>query len=186
MNAWLTAGLPIVAMAWLAWPGTAAALDTVDELDLQRYQGRWHEVARLPNRFQDDCAGNVTADYTLRDDGRVDVVNRCLLGDGDWSVAEGVARRPDPDRPGELEVRFAPGWLSWLPWVWGDYHVIALDDDYGWAVVGAPSREYLWILSRSPRIEESLLERLIERAADQGFPTGDIVRSGPGETDMRP
>ena len=125
-------------------------LDLVDEVDLDRYQGVWYEIALLPNRFQARCVASTAAEYTRLDDGRVRVVNRCRTADGEFDQAEGVARPADPDRPAALEVRFAPKWLSFLPFVWGKYQIMALDEDYQWAMVGAPSRKYLWILAREP------------------------------------
>lgn len=152
-------------------------LELVESVDLRRYQGRWYEIARLPNSFQDHCLGEVTADYTLRREGRVDVVNRCRIEAGTVDSAEGVARRPDPDRPGALEVRFAPSWLSWLPAVWGDYQIVALDDDYRWVMVGSPSREYLWILAREPRLHDARLQGLLAEAGRQGFPVDAVRRT---------
>lgn len=157
--------------------GAGKPLDLVESVDLERYQGRWYEIARLPNRFQEQCRGDVTADYTLREDGRVDVENRCRTKDGDLESAKGVARRPDPDRPGALEVRFAPSWLSWLPMVWGDYQIMSLDEDYRWALVGSPSREYLWILARKPVMEEARVRSLLDEAGSQGFPVEEVRRT---------
>ena len=152
-------------------------LELVEALDLERYQGLWYEIARLPNEFQDQCVGDVTAEYTLLESGKVEVINRCRLEDGSIDQASGLARRPDPNRPAALEVRFAPRWLSLLPFVWGEYQVFALDDDYQWALVGDPSREYLWMLARAPRIDSALYQDLIEQAAAQGFDTQAIVQT---------
>lgn len=155
-------------------PGPGDPLDLAESVDLERYQGLWYEIARLPNRFQEQCRGDVTAEYELRDDGRVDVVNRCRTGDGDLDSAEGVARRPDPGRPAALEVRFAPAWLSWLPAVWGEYQVMALDDEYRWSLVGSPSRKYLWILAREPEMDQERYRSLVAEARRQGFPVGRL------------
>ncbi|NEZ04044.1 lipocalin family protein [Wenzhouxiangella sp. XN201] len=154
------------------------ALELVDELDLERYQGTWYEIARLPNRFQSDCAGAVSAHYQLRADGRVDVTNRCRRTDGGWIEAQGVARRADDDgSPAALEVRFAPHWLSFLPFVWGDYRVIALGEDYDHALVGSEDREFLWVLARERELPQATFDRLIERARSQGFDTDQLVRT---------
>ncbi len=145
-------------------------LELVDSIDLQRYQGRWYEIARLPNRFQRQCDGEVSADYELLEDGRVRVTNRCRRPDGGWSEAQGIARRDASDpRPAALEVRFAPRWLSFLPFVWGDYRVIALDDDYRHALVGSRDRDYLWVLARETELADSVFDDLVERARRQGF-----------------
>lgn len=160
-------------------PGMSRAgepLQLVDSVDLESYQGRWYEIARLPNRFQRHCVGDVSADYVLREDGRIEVTNRCRKVDGGWSEARGVARRADPDgSKAVLEVRFAPRWLSWLPFVWGDYRIIALGKDYDHALVGSENRRYLWILARSPRMADSDRNRLVEIAQDQGFDTDSLI-----------
>lgn len=160
---------------------TAAASDdvtSVESLDITRYAGEWHEIARLPMFFQRKCKDEVTAQYTLRDDALVGVVNRCRTEDGDRLEAEGVARR-DPDHAGRLEVRFAPDWLSWLPLTWADYWVIALDPDYQWAMVGEPGRDYLWILSRTPEMERARFDALKAQAEAMGYDLESLVVSGP-------
>lgn len=133
-----------------------APLRTVASVDLDRYAGEWYEIARVPNRFQRDCTGEVRASYARRPDGRIDVVNRCRTADG-AKEARGIARVADEKTFTRLKVRFAPAWLSWLPKVWGDYWIIGLAPDYSWAVVGEPAREYLWILARAPRLDDQSL-----------------------------
>jgi apolipoprotein D and lipocalin family protein len=153
-------------------------LRVVPHVDLSRYAGLWHEIARLPNRFQEKCAGDVTAHYTLRPDGKIDVLNRCRVEDGRFIEARGVARHADEDRPSSvLEVRFAPAILSFLPQVWGDYQIIVLAPDYSYAVVGAPGREYLWILSRSPQMDAGTYRALVEEARQQGFNVDLLLRT---------
>jgi apolipoprotein D and lipocalin family protein len=152
-------------------------LRVVPSVDLGRYAGRWYEVARLPNRFEKDCAGDVTAAYTPRPDGRVDVLNRCRGQGGGWKEAKGVARVADKRGPNsKLKVRFAPGWLSFLPFVWGDYQIIELAPDYSHAVVGDPGREYLWFLARTPQLDEQTFRRLSAAAAEQGFDVSRLIR----------
>lgn len=158
------------------------SLELVDELDLERYQGRWYEIARLPNRFQARCRSDVSARYELLADGRVAVTNRCRKADGSLTEAGGIARRADADGPAAaLEVRFAPRWLSFLPFVWGDYRVLALGDDYDYAMVGSDDRQYLWILARRPRIAHATLDRLVERARALGFEVDRLVHTEHGE-----
>lgn len=153
-------------------------LDLVDSINLERYQGRWYEIARLPNRFQDQCAGEVTAEYELLDDGRVSVTNRCRRADGAWREAEGIARRDRSDsREAALEVRFAPRWLSWLPFVWGEYRVMVLDDEYRYALVGSDDREFLWILARQSELPDDVVDRLVAEAQRQGFDTTGLIRT---------
>jgi apolipoprotein D and lipocalin family protein len=156
----------------------AAPLPTQEWVDLGRYAGRWYEIARLPNRFQDQCAGDVVAIYTALPDGRVTVVNECRRKNGQTARAEGVARRADEKGPASrLKVRFAPAWLSFLPVVWGDYWIVELDPDYRHAVVGDPSRKYLWILSRSPVMDTTTFESLVAAAGRLGFDTARLVRT---------
>src|SRR5688500_4367966 len=127
-------------------------LRVVPEVDLARSAGQWYEVARFPSRVQKRCAGEVTAQYTLQPSGKILVLNRCRLENGGQIQAEGVARVVGKGQPNSiLKVRFAPAFLSFIPQVWGDYQIIALSPDYTHALVGDPTREYLWILSRSPR-----------------------------------
>jgi apolipoprotein D and lipocalin family protein len=169
--------LLLLAAAW-AVPGQAKPpLDLVDEVDLQRYQGLWYQIALLPNRFQARCAADTTAEYTPLENGHIRVVNRCRTAGGEFDRAEGIARPADPDRPAALEVRFAPRWLSFLPFVWGKYQIMSLDEDYEWAMVGAPSRKYLWILAREPTLPEARIDALLSEAARQGFAISDVQRS---------
>lgn len=150
-------------------------LKVVSELDLDRYAGRWFELARLPNKYQDKCAGEVTATYRLQRDGRIEVVNECSTADGDTMSVVGAAKMVEP--PSKLKVRFAPAWLSFLPMVWGDYWVIDLADDYAWAAVGEPSREYFWILSREPRLSEETIQEIVGRAEAQGYDLAPMTRT---------
>jgi apolipoprotein D and lipocalin family protein len=163
----------------LGWAATSARPDlrVVPEVDLGRYAGRWFEIARLPNRFQSKCASEVTAVYTPRPDGRLTVTNRCRRADGGVDEAVGIARRV-PGRPASiLEVRFAPAFLSFLPAVWGDYQIIALDPEYRHALVGTSDRQFLWVLSRTPRLETEVLQALLADAKAQGFDTDAVTRT---------
>lgn len=151
-------------------------LDVVPQVDFERYAGTWIEIARLPNRFEEDCARDVTATYTPRPDGRITVVNRCVNKDGSVTEAEGVARPVEGKPPSVLEVRFAPGWLSFLPMVWGDYQIIDLATDYTHAIVGSPDRKYLWFLARDAKMDPALYEKLKARAKAQGFDVSRLIQ----------
>lgn len=153
-------------------------VEAVPSVDLARYAGRWYEIARLPNRFQEKCACCISATYTLRPDGGVTVVNECRTRDGATTRAEGVARLRDKGGPASrLKVRFAPSYLSFLPFVWGDYWILDLPDDYSHALVGSPDRGYLWILARQPSLPETTYARLLERARGQGFDSARLLRT---------
>ena len=162
-------------------PLMRAPLQVVAPVDLKRYAGLWHEQARLPNRFEKDCAGTVTAEYTPLPNGRIEVHNRCVREDGGIDEAVGEARVVEvPGLPGagRLAVRFAPAWLDWLPLVWGDYWVLKLDRDYQVALVGTPDRQCLWVLSRVPQLSEGALQAELEYARTLGFDVDRVVRSG--------
>ena len=183
---WLALGAARTARAQVAGPADGAPLmraplQVVAPVDLQRYAGIWHEQARLPNRFQKSCSGPVTAEYTPQPDGTVQVINRCVRADGNFNEAIGSARVvPVAGQPGagRLEVRFAPAWLSWLPIVWGDYWILKLDRDYQVALVGTPDREYLWVLSRAPRLDDATLQVELDYARSLGFDADKVVLTG--------
>lgn len=175
--------LPGLALAALLLPPPARAaepdLSPIARLDLPRYMGTWHEVARYPNRFQRDCARDTRATYTLLPQGTVEVRNQCQRADGSVNVAVGEARRVGEAPDGaQLQVRFAPAWLSALPWVWGDYRVLDLDPDYTLAAVGAPGG-YLWVLSRTPQVEPARYQALLERLAARGLDPQRLVTDAP-------
>jgi apolipoprotein D and lipocalin family protein len=153
-------------------------LPTVPSVDFSRYSGKWYEIARLPTRFQKDCASDVTATYSLLSDQQIKVVNECRQQDGRIKQAEGKARIADAQGPkSKLEVRFAPAWLSWLPLVWGDYWIIDLAADYSYAVIGTPDRKYLWILARTPTLDESVFQRIKRESQAQGFPVDQLIKT---------
>ncbi len=163
----------VVALAALDTP--RAPVRPVPEVDLARYAGRWYEVARFPNWFEKKCVAETTADYTLLPDGGIRVVNACRTADGRISRAEGRARMAGGTST--LKVRFAPRWLSVLPFVWGDYWILDLTPDYRAALVGSPDRKYLWILARTPRLDDATYARLVSAAAAQGFEVARLVKS---------
>lgn len=167
-----------LALLFSAAPSQAAqALASVPQLDLKRYSGQWFEIAHLPMRYQKDCTSDITAQYTPRQDGDITVRNTCRTAKG-TDVAEGIAK-PVPGHPARLEVTFVPSWLSWLPFVWADYWVIAVDPQYQWAIVGEPDREYLWILSRSPSMERARFEELKARAQAMGYDLSPLIVAAP-------
>lgn len=154
---------------WMAYAGAVAPLATVPAIDVPRYMGRWYEIAKFPNGFQRKCVGNTQAQYQLQSDGSLQVINRCKLASGQTDEAIGVARQIGQADSPKLQVRFAPSWLSLIPAVWGDYWVIALDDNYQWAAVSEPGRAYLWILSRTPRMDVQTYTSLLERLSALGL-----------------
>lgn len=171
--------LSVVLMAALS-PAVAGRLPNrpVNSVDLDRYAGQWHEMAHLPMFFQRKCVDNITATYTANPDGSIKVHNACRNKDGKMDASDGVARKV-PGQPGALKVRFAPAWLSWIPAVWADYWIVELDPDYQWAVVGSPSKKYLWVLSRGPTMSRSLFKQIKARAAERGYPVEKLVMAAP-------
>lgn len=158
-------------------PPANTALSAIPSLDIPRYMGTWYEIARFPNWFQRKCTGDSKADYSLRKDGMVEVINRCRTEGGAVMEAVGAARQIGPASSAKLEVRFAPAWLSFLPFVWGDYWVIDLDEDYQLVAVSEPRREYLWILARTPQVARGDYERLLARLEQKGFDLGRLERT---------
>jgi len=150
---------------------------TVASVDLQRYAGKWYELARYPNKFQKKCVGNTTATYTLKENGRLVVLNECLKQNGRMQSAKAEGKVVEGSSNAKLEVRFAPGFLSFLPFVWGDYWVIDLDKDYKYAVVADPARKYLWVLSRTPELDTATYQDILRRIERQGFKPNKLIET---------
>lgn len=148
-------------------------------VDLARYAGKWYEIARIPYWYERDCYAS-TAEYTLTDGRKpkIKVVNACHKGSLDGPVKEvhGTARVADPETNARLKVRFGL-------FASGDYWIVELAPDYRYAVVGTPDRSKLWILSRTPTMDEDLFDRLVARAEEEGFDTTRLIRTPqPAET----
>jgi apolipoprotein D and lipocalin family protein len=159
------------ALACATEPSRASPVDltTIASLNVPRYMGTWYEVAKFPNWFQKKCVADTRAEYILPADGRVKVTNRCRRENGEMDEAVGEARQNGNSNSPKLEVRFAPAWLSFIPVVWGDYWVIDLDPDYQLVAISEPKREYLWVLSRTPKVDHASYEALLVRLASKGF-----------------
>lgn len=149
-------------------------LATVPAVDLKRYVGVWYEIARLPNRFEKDCAANVTATYTQRSDGKIEVINECQKSNNVMKRSKGTAKVVANSGNAKLKVTF------FWPFS-GDYWVLDLGQNYEYAVVGEPSRKYLWILSRTPQMDDELYQQLLSRAAAQGFDTKSVIKTPQGK-----
>jgi apolipoprotein D and lipocalin family protein len=145
-----------------------SAVTSVESLDLNRYCGLWYEIGRLPLRWEDDDAADITAHYALQDDGSVRVDNRCLDKSGAPAQAIGRAT-PVTGKPGQLTVSFVPGFLRWIPFTKGDYWVLKIDDAYTVALVGSPDRKNLWLLAREPHIDPDIKAGYLAEATRQGF-----------------
>ncbi len=150
--------------------GERKPLPVVPAVDLSKYAGRWYEIARLPNRFEKKCVSSVTATYTLRTDGKIEVVNQCKKASGKLQTATGKAKVVDKKTNAKLKVTF------FWPF-YGDYWILDLGANYEYAVVGDESRKYLWILSRTPQIDDALYQGLLAKMANQGFDTARVIKT---------
>ena len=167
INVMLMVGAALVGMAA---DNKKPALETVPSVDLSRYAGQWYEIGRLPNRFQKKCADSVTATYTLRSDGDIKVVNRCRKPSGEFTTATGNAKIVDKQTNAKLKVTF------FWPF-YGKYWILDLGPNYEYAVVGEPGRDYLWILSRTPTMDEGLYQKLVAKMRARGFDTTRMIRT---------
>lgn len=149
---------------------TTRPLRTVDAVDLKRYSGTWYEIARYPNRFQRDCHSDTKAEYTVRKDGKVQVVNSCRQNDGRTKTARGTAKIADKRTNAKLRVTF------FWPF-YGNYWVIGLSPDYRYAIVGEPKRKYLWILSRTPEMDEARYQSLVEQIREAGYDPDKLIKT---------
>lgn len=143
---------------------------TVKELDLNRYLGKWYELARFDHSFERGLVG-VTATYSLRPDGKIKVVNEGYKNslDGNHSVAIGKAKIPDKSKPGRLKVSF-------FLFFYADYFVLELDENYQWALIGSSSDKYLWILSRTPQPDAATYEAIVAKARERGYNTEKLIK----------
>lgn len=162
-------GSSLVSVALLTGcTGIPEGTQPVTGFELDRYLGQWYEIARLDHSFERGL-GCVTANYSLRDDDGVRVINRGYnLEDQEWDEAEGRAYFIDDESVGRLKVSFFGPF-------YGGYNVLELDDDYQWALVAGPNRDYLWILSRSPEMDSATESRLRQRAAELDFPVDELI-----------
>ena len=146
-------------------------LQVVPYVDLKQYVGTWYEIARFPHRFQEGCIRS-SATYTLLEDGTVGVLNQCRRGtaEGEVSSVSGKAWVVDKETNAKLKVRF------FWPFA-GDYWIIDLGENYEYAVVGHPNRNYLWILSRTPTLDEAIYNRILENLKDQGYDLSRLVKT---------
>ncbi len=145
----------------------------VPALDLQRYLGTWYEIARLPMRHEPANATDVSAGYSLDEEGKVRVQNRCRV---DGKVEESIGQATPVDSGNaKLEVTFLPEGLRWIPFTKGDYWVLKLDPDYQVALVGTPDRHYLWLLARQPQLDAASRLLFLEEARRQGFDLSKLI-----------
>ena len=162
--------LPLFACAAKIKP-SAPSLQVVSFVDLNKYIGTWYEIARYPHRFQEGCFGT-SATYTLLPDGKIGVLNQCHKGtlEGEISTAKGKAWVVDQETNAKLKVSF------FWPFS-GDYWIIDLGENYAYAVVGHPTRDYLWILSRNPEMDEAIYNHILEKLRNQSYDVGKLMKT---------
>ncbi len=144
------------------------ALEVVSYVELEKYLGKWYEIARLPAKFQEDC-DETTATYTLLKDGRISVINECTKN-GKIKKAKGKAKIVEKSSNAKLKVTF------FWPF-YGDYWIIKLGNNYNYSVVGTPDRKYLWILNRTPQMDDKLYSQLTEYIKSKGFDANRLIRT---------
>ena len=152
-----------------------SAVTSVDTLDLNRYSGLWYEIGRLPLRWEQAEASDITAEYTVQDDGSVRVDNRCIDKNGAPSQALAQATSV-PGRAGQLKVSFLPELLRWITFTKGDYWVLKIDEGYTVALVGTPDHKNLWLLAREPRVDDATEAAHLAEATRQGFDLTEWIR----------
>lgn len=163
--------MPIVSSEASDKDPASTPLEVVTFVDITRYTGRWYEISRFPHRFQEGCVGS-RATYTLRDDGKIEVLNECYEGSfsGKLKNAKGTAKVVDTKSNAKFKVSF------FWPF-YGDYWIIDLGKDYEYAVVGHPGRNYLWILSRTKGMDGKLYKEILERLEANGYDTTRLIKT---------
>lgn len=161
-----------IALAAFIFPGLILAQDgrigaVIPGFKLSRYLGKWYEIARFDHSFEKGMT-DVTAEYVLRDDGKVDVINSGWKN-GKFKVANGKAKQPEPEtEPSRLKVSF-------FLFFYSEYNILMLDDKYRYALVGSRSPEYLWILSRKPSIPDDVRKAILAEAVKLGYDTSKLI-----------
>lgn len=152
-------------------------LHTVEKVELDKYLGVWYEVARKPMYFQNKCDRDVSATYTLNENGNIGVDNRCYSKDGQLNESVGEAFIQNAPFNTKLKVSFLPESVRWLPVGRGDYWVLKIDDAYQTVLVGEPRRRYLWVLSRSAQPDQAVVKEYLDYAQSIGYDIGDVIHT---------
>jgi lipocalin len=142
-------------------------VSTVNELDLQKYLGTWYEIARYNHKFERGLQG-VTATYSMRDDGKIKVLNQGYKNSLEGELSRAVGKAKLTDEPGKLKVSF-----FWI--FYADYFVMELEENYQWALIGSKSDKYLWILSRTPQLDENVKNDILNRAKKRGYDISQLI-----------
>ena len=163
-------------MATMAYAQTKP-LHVVEKVELDKYLGVWYEVARKPMYFQNKCDRDVSATYTLNENGNIAVDNRCYAQDGKLNQSSGEAFVQNAPFNSKLKVSFLPESIRWLPVGRGDYWILKISDDYQTVLVGEPKRKYMWVLSRSAQPDPAVVKEYLDYAQSVGFDLSDIIHT---------
>ena len=163
-------------MATMAYAQTKP-LHVVEKVELDKYFGVWYEVARKPMYFQNKCDRDVSATYTLNENGNIAVDNRCYAQDGKLNQSSGEAFVQNAPFNSKLKVSFLPESIRWLPVGRGDYWILKIADDYQTVLVGEPKRKYMWVLSRSAQPDPAVVKEYLDYAQSVGFDLSDIIHT---------
>lgn len=163
-------------MATMAYAQTKP-LHTVEKVELDKYLGVWYEVARKPMYFQNKCDRDVSATYTLNENGNIGVDNRCYTKDGKLNQSVGEAFIQNAPFNTKLKVSFLPESVRWLPVGRGDYWILKIDDAYQTVLVGEPRRKYLWVLSRSAHPDQAVVKEYLDYAQSIGYDISDVIHT---------
>ena len=148
----------------------------IDSVNLKEYIGKWYEIAHLPMYFQRNCASQTTAQYSINSDKTVSVLNSCRTIDNKLISSEGIAYAQNAGNS-KLQVSFLPKGLRWLPFTKGDYWVLRIDPEYKVVLIGGPTNKYLWILSRTPTIDDATYNSYLETAKKYGYDVSKLVKT---------
>lgn len=152
-------------------------IPTAPNLDLQKYLGKWYEVASIPQWFQKDCIANTTAEYSaVEDSPQIQVLNSCDTSSGDRKTAKGRAKVTDPTTSSKLKVTFVKI-IGWIFAFGGNYWVLDIDPEYSYALIGDPSRKYAWVLSRTPSLPKETLDKIADKYKSLGYDTCLLLTS---------
>lgn len=166
--------LAIISLSFTTQAETVAP-QAVDQVDIQRYAGKWYEIAHLPMYFQRKCVSNISAQDTVNADQTMGVLNSCRIENGEMISSEGVAY-PQNQGNSKLKVSFLPPGLRWIPFTKGHYWVLRVDPEYKVALVGGPSTKYLWILSREPQLDEATYQSYLDTAKYYGYDITKLIK----------
>lgn len=150
-------------------------VQSIPHLDLDRYLGQWFEIGRLPLKWEPAGATDVTATYTLNDDGTIGVDNRCFDEHGEPSQSLGRVKQAG-EKTSELTVSFLPQFLRWIPFTEGDYWVLRIDESYEHALVGTPDHKNLWLLARAHEVDADVERSYLDTARSMGYDLADWIR----------